>query len=105
MCFAPFLHRTGKPWCIAVLRTQGVEYDSSAYLMFGIYMPGCLQVLMVDPVIAADGHTYERAALQEWLQHHSTSPVTGATLEHHRHPIRPNFIIKQWICCYRSHLA
>lgn len=63
------------------------------------------KVLMVDPVIAADGHTYERAALRAWLQHHTTSPVTGAPLEHHRHPIRPNFIIKQWICCYRAHSA
>ena len=32
---------------------------------------------MVDPVIAADGHTYERDAIQKWLQHSSASPVTG----------------------------
>jgi len=32
---------------------------------------------MVEPVIAADGHTYERAAIQHWLQGSSLSPVTG----------------------------
>ena len=43
-----------------------------------------LQVLMRDPVIAADGHTYERHAMQEWLTHHSSSPVTGLQLSHKR---------------------
>ncbi len=105
--FCLILHRTGKPGCVALLRTKGCECVSATMHVqvscLASDVPGCLQVLMVDPVIAADGHTYERAALQEWLQHHTTSPVTGATLEHHRHPIRPNFIIKQWICHYRAH--
>ena len=39
---------------------------------------------MVEPVIAADEHTYERAAMQHWLQHHPTSPVTQALLPHPR---------------------
>ena len=39
---------------------------------------------MRDPVIAADGHTYERHAMQEWLTHHSSSPVTGLQLSHKR---------------------
>jgi hypothetical protein len=37
--------------------------------------------LMIDPVSAADGHTYERGAIEEWLVGHSTSPMTGAELE------------------------
>ena len=41
-----------------------------------------MQVLMNEPVIAADGYTYERAALQEWLQHSTMSPVTGQMMEH-----------------------
>ncbi|KAJ4462146.1 putative Protein arginine N-methyltransferase 6 [Paratrimastix pyriformis] len=32
--------------------------------------------MMRDPVIASDGHTYERAAIEEWLHSHETSPVT-----------------------------
>lgn len=31
---------------------------------------------MVDPVVAADGHTYERAAIEAWFAQHSTSPMT-----------------------------
>ena len=107
--FCLLLHRTGKPGCVALLKTQGLECVSTTTHVkvscLASDVPDCLQVLMVDPVIAADGHTYDRAALQEWLQDHTTSPVTGATLEHHRHPIRPNFIIKQWICHYRAHSA
>jgi hypothetical protein len=37
--------------------------------------------LMIDPVSAADGHTYERRAIEEWLVGHSTSPMTGAELK------------------------
>lgn len=31
-----------------------------------------------EPVVAADGHSYERVAIERWLFAHSTSPVTGA---------------------------
>ena len=43
-----------------------------------------LQVVMKDPVIAADGHTYEKLAIKQWLQHHNTSPVAGPQLNHQR---------------------
>lgn len=37
--------------------------------------------LMRDPVIAADGHTYDREAVEMWLRNHDTSPkVTCAIL-------------------------
>ncbi|KAL0031912.1 hypothetical protein WJX79_004744 [Trebouxia sp. C0005] len=35
------------------------------------------KVTMVDPTIAADGHTYERSAIQDWLTRSRMSPVTG----------------------------
>ncbi len=35
-------------------------------------------------MIAADGHTYERAALEQWLQTYTTSPVTRQLLTHER---------------------
>ena len=59
-----------------------------------------LQVLMVDPVIAADGHTYERSAVQAWLQHNDTSPVTKAPLRHTR--LVPNVVIKGAIVSQRG---
>ena len=52
----------------------------------------CMQVLMVEPVIAADRHTYEKSAIQIWLHQHDTSPVTGKALAHRR--IVPNILIK-----------
>eukprot|EP00961_Rhodomonas_salina_P173653 2341958-Rhodomonas_salina.1 len=36
--------------------------------------------VMRDPVIAADGLTYERDAIERWLEGHDTSPRTGAVL-------------------------
>ena len=38
--------------------------------------------LMSDPVMAADGHSYERSAIERWLATKSTSPLTGGELEH-----------------------
>ena len=36
--------------------------------------------IMEDPVVAADGRTYERAAISEWLENKDTSPSTGLPL-------------------------
>lgn len=33
-----------------------------------------------DPVVASDGHTYERSAIERWLGTANTSPVTNETL-------------------------
>ncbi len=38
------------------------------------------QVLMVNPVVAADGWTYEKAAIVAWLESHTESPMTHRTL-------------------------
>jgi hypothetical protein len=37
---------------------------------------------MKEPVVAADGHTYERQAIEKWMTLRNTSPMTGATLKH-----------------------
>lgn len=37
---------------------------------------------MRDPVIAADGHSYSRAAIETWLASHDRSPVTNLVLPH-----------------------
>ena len=36
--------------------------------------------LMIDPVLAADGHAYERLHIEEWLTRQLTSPLTGEPL-------------------------
>jgi hypothetical protein len=37
---------------------------------------------MKDPVIAADGFSYERSAIEDWLSSHHTSPLTNERLVH-----------------------
>ena len=40
------------------------------------------QEVMNDPVICADGHSYERASVEMWLLSHNTSPATNVPLAH-----------------------
>ena len=38
--------------------------------------------IMIDPVFAADGHTYEREGIAQWLKTNDTSPKTNIRLKH-----------------------
>ena len=38
------------------------------------------QELPVDPVMAEDGHTYERRAIEKWLREKKTSPLTNESM-------------------------
>lgn len=40
--------------------------------------------LMLDPVVNADGHLFERAAIVEWFRTSRVSPLTGLEVEHTR---------------------
>ncbi|EOD08846.1 hypothetical protein EMIHUDRAFT_68076, partial [Emiliania huxleyi CCMP1516] len=51
--------------------------------------------LMSDPVMAADGHSYERSAIERWLATKSTSPMTGETLVHSF--LAPNHTLRRQI--------
>ncbi|EOD27361.1 hypothetical protein EMIHUDRAFT_73367, partial [Emiliania huxleyi CCMP1516] len=51
--------------------------------------------LMSDPVMAADGHAYERSAIERWLATKSTSPLTGGALEHPY--LTPNHMLRRQI--------
>ena len=50
---------------------------------------------MTDPFCAADGFTYEREAITEWLRTRDTSPFTGATLE--SKSLFPNYSLRSMI--------
>ena len=56
-------------------------------------------VLMKDPVCAADGFTYERKAIEKWLENKDTSPMTNIKLDHKF--VSPNRAlsnqIREWI--------
>ena len=59
--------------------------------------------LMREPVMAADGHTYERDPIARWLQRHSTSPMTGENLPDFT--LRPNHSMRSQIINYGEKLA
>ena len=44
--------------------------------------------LMIDPVLAPDGYTYERLAIKTWLKSNPTSPITRQPL--HSYNLLPN---------------
>lgn len=51
--------------------------------------------IMLDPVTTADGLTYERAAIQTWLERSDTSPAAGARLP--SKTLTPNIALRQAI--------
>jgi hypothetical protein len=53
------------------------------------------RAVMVDPVSLADGHTYERQAILNWLRQHNKSPKTGAVLPDTR--VTPNHVLRSVI--------
>ena len=53
------------------------------------------QEIMVDPVIAADGISYERKEITQWLASKNTSPKTNLPLEHKA--LISNLTLKQQI--------
>lgn len=48
---------------------------------------------MQDPVVAADGHTYERAAILQWFATSDKSPLTGARMPTTQ--VFPNITLRQ----------
>lgn len=56
---------------------------------------------MIDPVICADGHSYERSAIEQWLRSHDTSPVTNLRLTHTM--LTPNYSLKNLIESLKNH--
>lgn len=55
------------------------------------------------PVIAADGHTYEYAAINKWLTGKNKSPVTGKRLSHFHLTVNHNLrkLMMDWIAIHQ----
>lgn len=49
--------------------------------------------IMVEPVICADGHTYDRGSIEGWMHHFNLSPITAVKLDHKN--LTPNSYIIQ----------
>ncbi|KAK6162321.1 hypothetical protein DH2020_002162 [Rehmannia glutinosa] len=80
---------------VASLRFGSEERNQTpAYFVCPIF-----QEIMQDPVVAADGFTYESEALKGWLESHDTSPMTNLKLPHRdfvpNHALRS--AIQEWL--------
>lgn len=53
-----------------------------------------------DPVVAADGYTYERSAIVQWLRNNSKSPMTNMELDHKS--LTPNISVRSGIDEWRQ---
>ena len=73
---APFRERPRKASSATLMPNRRNEK-----LTDGMCCPISLE-LMRDPVICADGHSYERANIEDWFKRSNSSPKTGADLEH-----------------------
>lgn len=62
-----------------------------------VYCPITFEV-MRDPVIAVDGHTYERAAIEQWIRQKQESPVTRQPLV--SATLIPNITVRHLITQY-----
>ncbi|CAF3177279.1 unnamed protein product [Rotaria socialis] len=51
--------------------------------------------LFCDPVIGADGHTYERKNIIAWIQRNASSPITREHMD--LKSLRPNYIVKKMV--------
>lgn len=80
-----------------------VEEDSLTFLPKEFVCP-ITQELMVDPVIAEDGFSYERIAMERWFSTGKTrSPVTSERME--GQSLTPNKVMKAMIQNYRRDLG
>ena len=50
--------------------------------------------LLVDPVIAEDGHTYERSTIREWFRRCAQQPTSPLTHERMGTELRRNFAVR-----------
>ncbi|KAA6420846.1 MAG: U-box domain-containing protein [Trebouxia sp. A1-2] len=89
------------PGAASVLHYSGVPPEASNpdQALCNLFCCPLTKVSMQDPVIAADGHTYERQAMEDWLTCHNTSPVTGQQL--HSLRLISNVAIR---CAIRNHI-
>ena len=59
--------------------------------------------IMKDPVIASDGHTYEKKALEEWIAQKNTSPISRMVLLPQLYPnLQLRNQIHDWKKAYRK---
>jgi hypothetical protein len=61
---------------------QIIKQITNADSLLKLFLCPISHDIMIDPVMAADGFTYERNNIELWLQSHNTSPTTSLVLGH-----------------------
>ena len=56
------------------------DLGATSHLPYSIYCP-ISRMPMQDPVIATDGHSYERGELIKWLEKKYISPISGQKID------------------------
>jgi len=59
-----------------------------------------MQDVMDDPCVAADGYTYDRKAIEKWLEEKDKSPMTNIPLPHKI--LIPNYTLLSAILEWKS---
>jgi len=78
--------------CALVHMLEGEGCDADDTECFSVFCPLCVQPpqeyvcpitheLMGTPVVAQDGFTYEKSAIEDWMRHKKTSPKTNEPIE------------------------
>merc|ERR1712232_492134 len=65
---------------IESLMTEGADLADKLSQGMEAFVCPITRETMTDPVICADGHTYERTAIEHWLRNNSRSPKTNQHL-------------------------
>jgi serine/threonine protein kinase len=81
---------------VSILLTEAVAVTVAP----NVYVPDsficCIGYeMMTDPVICADGHSYERTNIEQWLEQSDRSPKTNLVLAHKN--LIPNYALKELI--------
>ncbi|KAL2945212.1 U-box domain-containing protein 34 [Bienertia sinuspersici] len=92
----------------ALKKLADVADDSMKVVRNSIFAPShyfcpILHEVMDDPHVAGDGFTYERRAIEAWLERHDISPVTKQKLAHFN--LTPNMTLLTAIQEWKSRLA
>jgi len=62
------------------LTTLQQHYETLSFPKYSSIICPITQEIMVDPVIAFDGQTYEKSAIEEWFKDNNKSPSNGTEL-------------------------
>ena len=76
-----------------------IQRKAAESIVYEYYCP-ITKEIMDDPVVAADGRSYERAAIEKWLLTKNTSPSTNLPLTSNN--LIPNIQLKNLIQDYQS---